>query len=142
MTVDVPTSAPPTDTADFSMLWDTHPFTVDEDTFFVRPLLSAKSMLRAVRLSNDAAESEDDEATLKIVEQFMRIVLVPESVDRFVTRLLVEDDDANVRPISIMQVNQIMPWALGVAGGRPTTSSSSSAPGSSDLEPGTSSTAS
>jgi hypothetical protein len=123
---------------DFSSGRRSIPFRVDEDVFEAAPGIAAELALdygdKVDRLtSGDADTSADDQR--EIIHALFRMVLFPESAERFIARL---SDQRN--PIGHHQIIRITQWLFEEYGLRPTESDTASSTGSESQDAGTSST--
>jgi hypothetical protein len=123
---------------DFSSPRRSIKFRVDADVFEAAPDIPAELALdyadKAERLAGGDATYEDQK---EILHALFRMVLFPESADRFISRL---SDRRN--PIGQAKIARITRWLFEEYGLRPTGSDSVSSTGSESLAAGTSSTVS
>lgn len=98
-------------------------FRVGEDVFEIVPGLPAVSFMEFADLAGQQIEQPDEARDM--FHRMFRLVLVDESAERFVRRI---EDKHN--PITIWQVQKIIPFVLEQLGLRPTEPSDSSPDGS------------
>lgn len=113
-------------------------FRVDDDIFEAAPDIAAELALdygdKVDRLtSGDDTTSADDQRD--IIHALFRMVLFPESADRFIARL---SDQRN--PIGHQKIIKITQWLFEEYGLRPTESDTASSTGSESRDAGTNST--
>lgn len=126
-------------------------FTVNGDVFRGKPFLAAQTMIDFT-VSLESVKASDSAAEFEAMLDSLRLVLMPDSFQRFRERMRDPSDasrngapvpqDGVAPPIEIDQVNEIIEWITGEYGMRPTQPSSESSGGSPSLESGTNSTAS
>lgn len=123
---------------DFSSPRRSLKFRVDEDVFEAAPDIAAELMLRYAdmveRLSGDDATNEQQK---EIIHALFRMVLFPDSAERFIKRL---SDQRH--PIGQVKIAKITRWLFEEYGLRPTESDSVSFTGSENRDAGTSLTVS
>lgn len=124
---------------DFSIGRKSIKFKVDDDIFEAVPDIAAElAMEYADKLEQMTQFDPEDEGKLEIGKQkeivysTLRLVLFPESADRFIDRL---KDQLN--PIGQKRFGEITQWLLEKYGLRPTESDSASSPGSESQDSGT-----
>jgi hypothetical protein len=121
---------------DFSSPRRSIKFRVDDDVFEAAPDIPAELALeyadKAEQLSGDESTYNDQK---EIIHALFRMVLFPESADRFIARL---SDRRN--PIGQAKIARITKWLFEEYGLRPTESDSAYSTGSESLAAGTSST--
>jgi hypothetical protein len=113
-------------------------FRVDDDVFEAAPSIAAELAIdyaeKAEVLTEAGATTRQQ---LEVIHALFRMVLFPESADRFIARL---SDQRN--PIGHDQIQRITQWLFAEYGLRPTVSDSASSTGSESQDAGTTSTAS
>lgn len=123
---------------DFSSPRRSIKFRVDEDVFEAVADIPAELALeyadKTERLTSGESSFENQK---EIIHSLFRMVLLPESADRFIARL---SDRRN--PIGQAKIGRITQWLFEEYGLRPTESDSASSTGSVSLAAGTSSTVS
>lgn len=111
-------------------------FRVDDDVFEAAPDIAAEL---ALRYSEQVERLDDQNAgadvQLEAIHALFRMVLFPESAERFVARL---SDQRN--PIGHEKITRITRWLFEEYGLRPTQSDAASSTGSESQDAGTSST--
>jgi hypothetical protein len=111
---------------DFSSPRTSLPFRVDGDVFEAAPDVAAELAIEFMDLSS---RLEDDKATVEdqiaVLHGMFRMVLFPESAERFIARL-----SDPTKPIGYEKVNRIVKWLFETYGLRPTESDSLSSSGS------------
>lgn len=124
---------------DFSIGRKSIQFRVDDDVFEAVPDIAAELAMEYASqmeiLTDPERNSLDDQK--EVVYSTLRLVLFPESADRFIERLR---DQAN--PIGQTRFGKITQWLLEQYGLRPTEQDSASSTGSENQDAGTSSTVS
>lgn len=121
---------------DFSSARKTLKFRVDDDLFEAPPDIAAEL---ALRFADEAAQLDDDnggptsEQQVTVMRNLIRMILLPESAERFIARL---SDAAN--PIGVETFERVVEHLLERYGLRPTESDSPSSSGSDSLGTGTS----
>lgn len=121
---------------DFSSEREVIRFRVDADVFEASPTLAAGLALaygEQVELIGDTASAEQQRDA---IHSLFRMILLPESADRFIARL----NDVE-RPIGHEQIGRITQWLFEQYSLRPTESDSASSTGSENRDAGTSLTA-
>lgn len=124
---------------DFSVPRKTVQFKIDDDVFEAPSEIAAELMLR---FADDASALDADELgrgpttveQLTIMHNLMRMILLPESAERFIARL---SDPA--RPIGIATFERVTDYLMEAYGLRPTEPDSPSSSGSVNPDTGTSS---
>jgi hypothetical protein len=104
-------------------------FRIRGETFEAAPDLPA---MVAIQLAELAEKKDESESQGKVFADMFRLLLLPESAERFIERM----SDLQ-RPISIRMINDIMPWLMEEYGLRPTTAPSDSSGGSGNQGGGT-----
>lgn len=123
---------------DFSSPRRSIKFRVDDDVFEAAPDIPAELALDYAEKAEQLAGSDSTYETQKeVIHALFRMVLFPESADRFIARL---SDRRN--PIGQAKIARITKWLFEEYGLRPTEPDSASFTGSASLDAGTSSTAS
>lgn len=123
---------------DFSSPRASIKFRVDRDVFEAAPDIAAELALRyADEAEKLTANGATNEQQIEVIHKLFRMVLFPESADRFIARL----SDQRY-PISNEKIMKIVRWLFEEYGLRPTESDSASSTGSESPAAGTSSTAS
>ncbi len=118
---------------DFSVERESIPFKVDDDVFHaVADIAAELAMDYAQKLEVLQADTTNVESQKEILHSTMRLVLFPESAERFIERL-----SDQLHPIGQKRVADITQWLLEQYGLRPTESDSASSPGSENQEDGT-----
>jgi hypothetical protein len=113
-------------------------FRVDEDVFEAVADIPAELALEyADKAERLAVDDKNFENQREIIHSLFRMILLPESADRFIARL---SDRRN--PIGQGKITRITQWLFEEYGLRPTESDSASSTGSESLAAGTSSTVS
>jgi len=124
------------DIMDFSSPRRALKFRIDEDVFEAAPDIAAELALeyadKVERLSGEDATNEQQK---EIIHALFRMVLFPESAERFIARLSDQQ-----RPIGQVKIGRITRWLFEEYGLRPTASDSASSTGSESQDAGTSST--
>lgn len=119
---------------DFSSPRRSLKFRVDEDVFEAAPDIAAEL---ALDYADKVEQLSGDDATMaqqkEIIHSLFRMVLFPESADRFIARL-----SDQRRPIGQQKIAKITQWLFEEYGLRPTGSDSASSTGSENLDAGTS----
>lgn len=100
-------------------------FKIDDDVFEGIPDLPALDLVQFIGELSRISETDNMREQTVLFEKLFRLMLVPESADRFVARM-----GDREKPISLQQIQDIMPWMLGEYGLRPTEPSSDSTSGS------------
>lgn len=122
---------------DFSLRRRSLRFRVDDDVFEAAPDIATDLALEfadKTELLNSSATPSDEK--IKLTHSLIRLLLFPESADRFIARL------ADPRqPIGPSKLGEIIKWLFEEYGMRPTTSDSVSLTGSDGPASGTSSPA-
>lgn len=126
------------DVHDFTIAKPRVQFKLDDDIFVgVRDIPAIKAM----EFSGHADKMQRDDITMEeriaLFMDILRLLLEPESADRFIARL---SDSAN--PIGTPTMLKIVPWLFEKYSMRPTTPDSDSSAGSGNPESGTTSTVS
>lgn len=110
-------------------------FKLDDDIFYVQSKLATNKMLRYADEIKKFESGKPNEQ-LEAIYSLIRIVLVPESADRFIARM-----DGDVEPtIDIFEASDVIHWLLEAMGLRPTEPSEESSSGSDNPGSTTSST--
>lgn len=109
-------------------------FKIDGDVFECNPQLPILSLLDFAAMADQVGDKADDAAKNMFLDMF-NMVLIDESAAVFIERMRDKR-----RPISITQVNDILPWIMEQFGLRPTQPSAPSSPGSEIPDGGLSST--
>jgi hypothetical protein len=109
-------------------------FRVDDDVFSLLPSLPALQMLEFAELQD--AQARDEIPAGDMFRKIFQLVLTEDSAALFIARM-----SDRVKPISVEQVSDIMPWIMEQYGMRPIPPSSSSSDISSIPESGANSTA-
>jgi hypothetical protein len=121
---------------DFSSGRSSIPFRIDDDIFEAAPDIAAEL---ALEYSDKVEQLDDQTATVEqqrdAIHALFRLVLFPESADRFIARL---SDQRN--PIGHQKITNITRWLFEEYGLRPTQSDAASSTGSESQDAGTSST--
>jgi hypothetical protein len=111
-------------------------FRVDDDVFEAAPDIAAELALdygdKVERLTGEESSADDQR---EIIHSLFRMVLFPESAERFIARL---SDQRN--PIGHQKIIKITQWLFEEYGLRPTESDAASSTGSESQDAGTSST--
>jgi hypothetical protein len=110
-------------------------FRVDDDVFEAPSDIPAMVLLEFARRFESLGEVAETAAYIEATQATIEMVLLPESAARFVKRM--SDPE---KPISLLQINEIVPWLMEEYAGRPLKPSSDSSDGQSAQVPGTSST--
>lgn len=123
---------------DFSSRRKSFRFRVDADVFDAAPDIPAELAIRFADLTASLENNEvgTPEDQIKVMHELIRMVLFPESAERFIVRL---SDPAN--PIGSNKINDIIKWLFEEYGLRPTTPDADSSTGSGNQDTGTSLTA-
>jgi hypothetical protein len=111
-------------------------FTIDGDTFEAATALPGDVFAEFVTLYNSTGDTETYQQQHDMLKQALVLALLPESWQRFSTRL-----KDKTRPIDDEQMSDVVLWLLEEYGMRPTQPSPDSSDGSASPESGTSSTA-
>lgn len=123
---------------DFSSARRSIKFRIDDDVFDAAPDVAAELVLnyadKAERLEETGASASQQR---ELVHALFRMVLFPESAERFIERL-----SDPTRPIGHRKIAEITRWLFEEYGLRPTEPDSASSTGSENLDAGTSSTVS
>lgn len=123
---------------DFSSPRRSLKFKVDDDIFEAVPDIAAEL---ALDYADRTEQLESGEATAQqqkdIIHELLRLVLLPESAERFIARL-----SDPFHPIGQAKIVRITQWLFEEYGLRPTESDSASSTGSESQDAGTSSTVS
>jgi len=123
---------------DFSSTRRSLKFRVDDDVFEAAPDIPAELALDYADYAEQlASEGVSGAKQKEVIHALLRMVLFPESADRFIARL---SDRRN--PIGQAKIGQITTWLFEEYGLRPTEPDSASSTGSEITVDGTSSTAS
>jgi hypothetical protein len=121
---------------DFSSPRKSLKFRIDEDVFEASPDIAAEL---ALIYADEAEKLTGADATnaqqIEIIHKLFRMVLFPESAERFIERL-----SDQRRPIGQQKIAKITRWLFEEYGLRPTESDSASSTGSENRDAGTSST--
>lgn len=120
---------------DFSATRKVIRFRVDEDVFEAAPSIAADLALEYAELAETLTEGASMSKQRDVIHALFRMVLLPESADRFINRL---SDQRN--PIGHDQITRITQWLFEEYGLRPTEAGSASSTGSVNRDAGTSST--
>jgi hypothetical protein len=110
-------------------------FKIDGDVFYCVPDLPILVLIDFASMADKLDETAMDDKMRSLFVNMFNLVLVDESAERFIARM---GDKSN--PISMEQINEIMPWVMERYGLRPTEPSGSSSAGSPTLASGPSST--
>lgn len=111
-------------------------FDIDGDVFTAAPGLPAGTLAEfGIGYADALSETSSIKDQFDALSSVIRLVLLPESYERFTARLTDSE-----RPIDLEQLNEVIVWLLEQYGLRPTEPSSDSSSGPPALEPGTSST--
>lgn len=118
---------------DFSTRTKSLKFRVDDDVFEAAPDIAAELALRfadtAEKLENESATNEDQ---IEVIHALFRMVLFPESADKFIDRL-----SNPKKPIGNGKIQRITRWLFEEYGLRPTTPDAVSSTGSANPDAGT-----
>jgi hypothetical protein len=112
-------------------------FRVDDDVFEASPDLAAELALDFADLIEQLDDGTDNQKQKEVIHALFRLVLFPESAERFISRL---SDQRH--PIGQRRIGDITKWLFEQYGMRPTGPDSASPTGSESQDAGTSSTAS
>lgn len=119
---------------DFSSARRSLKFRVDDDVFEAAPDIAAELALdyadKVEQLGGDGASNADQK---EIIHSLFRMVLFPDSAERFIARL-----SDQRQPIGQKKISAITQWLFEEYGLRPTGSDSASSTGSESLAAGTS----
>lgn len=126
---------PPTAAKDFTRKRKRLTFTIDDDTFEAASALPGDVFAEMVALYNSADDVQSFQDQHDLLKKALEIALMPESWQRFATRL-----KDKTRPIEDDQTSEVVMWLLEEYGMRPTQPSQPSPDGQPSPEPGTSST--
>lgn len=122
------------DVKDFSSARRAIKFRVDDDVFEAAPDIAAELALDyADKLDELGGGTPTNQQQKVIIHELFRMLLLPESADRFIERL---SDQRN--PIGNNKIERITRWLFEEYGFRPTQSDSASSTGSENLAAGTS----
>jgi hypothetical protein len=125
------------DVKDFSSPRRSIKFRIDDDIFEAAPDIAAELALDyADKLDELGGDKPTNQQQKTIIHELFRMLLLPESAERFIERL---SDQRN--PIGSTKIERITSWLFGEYGLRPTQSDSASSTGSENLDAGTSLTA-
>lgn len=113
-----------TEIKDFTRQREPIRFRIDDDIFEAAPEIPAAVMAKFTMRFSDADSIKDPDAQVRALYEALQMVLLPDSYDRFVTRM--EDQSA---PIGLAQVNDVLVWLMEVYGKRPTQPASGSSSG-------------
>jgi hypothetical protein len=127
---------PPPGPRDFSRKRKRLNFTIDGDEFEAASALPGDVFAEFVTLYNSTGDTETYQQQHDMLKQALVLALLPESWQRFSTRL-----QDKTRPIDDDQLSDVVLWLLEEYGMRPTQPSPDSSDGSASPESGTSSTA-
>lgn len=127
---------------DFSVSQKPIRFKVDDDIFEAVPDIAAELAMEYADLIEKVTSRADDdsidvEEQKQVVYSTIRLVMFPESAERFIARLSDQQ-----KPISQKKFGEITAWLMEQYGLRPTESDSASSTGSENQDAGTSSTVS
>ena len=122
------------DIRDFTIARKNIKFRIDADIFEAVPDIPAQVLLDFATQMEGAGDSP--EHAVAAMTQVIGLVLTPPSAELFIARM---SDASN--PISVQQLQDIMPWLMEQHGMRPTEPSSDSSTGQPSPASGTSSTA-
>ncbi len=100
-------------------------FRIDDDVFEGLPDLPAMLLVEFASAMAKLDETTDIKDQPKVFRDLFNMVLTDESAARFIERM-----SSKTEPISIAQIDQIMPWIMEQYGMRPTEPSSDSSTGS------------
>lgn len=126
------------DIHDFTVAKPRVQFKLDEDVFVgVRDIPAIKAMEFSGHADKMQREDVTMEERIALFIDILRLLLEPESAERFIARL---SDSSN--PIGTPTMLKIVPWLFEKYSMRPTTPGSDSSAGSDNPESGTSSTVS
>jgi hypothetical protein len=125
------------DIMDFSSERESIKFRVDHDVFEASPDIAAELALDFADLIEQLDEVNDNQKQKEVMHALFRLVLFPESAERFIERL---SDPRH--PIGQRRIGDIVKWLFEQYGARPTEPDSASLTGSESQDAGTSSTAS
>lgn len=121
---------------DFSSQRRSLKFRVDDDVFEASPDIAAELALQYADLAEQlGGDDANNKQQIEIIHALFRMVLLPESAERFIARLSDRE-----RPIGNNKIANITRWLFEEYGLRPTTSDSASSTGSENRDAGTSST--
>lgn len=102
---------------DFSRPAKVIQFTIDEDTFTVVPRLPAQTLIDFTLRVEKMGDEPTSEQGIEAMIDTLKMVLLPDSYKIFHDRM--KDP---LRPIELVQANQIIEWVMGEYGMRPTKS--------------------
>lgn len=120
---------------DFSRSMDPIQFRIDNDVFHAPARIPAQTLIEFTRKFEGLGEDSDISKTIEAFMSTIELVLLPDSAELFKRRM---GDKTN--PISMDQVNDVVPWLMEQYGLRPTQSSEDSSDGQPNPESGTPST--
>lgn len=120
---------------DFSSTRKVLRFRVDDDVFDAASSIAADLALEYAELAETLTEGVSMSKQREVIHALFRMVLLPESADRFIERM---SDQRN--PIGHDQITRITQWLFEEYGLRPTEADSASSTGSVSQVAGTSST--
>lgn len=133
-----PTTEVPVDDGimDFSSARKSLKFRIDEDVFEASPDIAAELALEyADEAERLTAEGTTNKQQIEVIHKLFRMVLFPDSAERFIARL-----SDQRRPIGQEKIAKITRWLFEEYGLRPTVSDSASSTGSENRDAGTNST--
>lgn len=133
MTEPTTTVAVDDDVKDFSSARRSIKFRIDDDVFEAAPDIAAELALDYADKIDEFGTSPTNQQQKVIVHELFRMLLLPESADRFIERL---SDQRN--PIGSNKIERITRWLFEEYGLRPTQSDSASSTGSENQDAGTS----
>lgn len=119
---------------DFSIGRKSIPFKVDDDVFEAVPDIAAELAMEYASQLEELTKPEAPtiDSQKEVVYSTLRLVLFPESADRFIARLRDQ-----VNPIGQTRFTKITEWLLEQYGLRPTEQDSASSTGSESQDAGT-----
>jgi hypothetical protein len=113
----------------------------DAERFEAPPIIPPVILVRLAEQSKFAQDRSDMDKMLHAIAEIFRLMLLPESGERFAARLI-DPEISRAKPVDLnRQVLPIMHWLLEEYGLRPTQPSSDSSTSSDGPESGTDSTA-
>lgn len=123
------------DIKDFTKARRSIKFKIDDDVFNCVPDLPVLTLIDFAAMAEKINETSMDESMRNLFIDMFKLILVDTAAERFIARM-----QDKINPISMDQVNEIMPWVMEKYGLRPTEPSDSSSAGSPTPESGLNST--
>jgi hypothetical protein len=111
-------------------------FKIDDDVFHGVPNLPATALVEFASVA-ETIDADSNVPEISVFTKMFEILLTPTSAERFIERM-----SSPTEPISLAQIQDILPWIMEEFGMRPTSPSPDSSAGSESPGDGTRSTGS